>query len=163
MDVKDSIYIDGSWVTSTATGALEVIDSTSEQLLGTVPDGTADDVDRAVGGATSAFPSWASTRREERCELLAKIGEGLAARLDEIGAVISNAGGTPDGLSGSVWSADPTRAERVARQMRTGQVDIDGGAFNGEAPFSGYEQSGNGRERGRYGIEDFLEIKSLQR
>lgn len=66
------------------------------------------------------------------------------------------------GLAGGVWSADPERAKKVARRMRTGQVDINGGAFNPMAPFGGYKQSGNGRELGRYGIEEFLEVKSMQ-
>ena len=67
------------------------------------------------------------------------------------------------GLAGGVWSADPARAERVARRMRTGQVDINGGSFNPGAPFGGYRQSGIGRELGRFGVEEFLEVKSLQR
>jgi betaine-aldehyde dehydrogenase len=66
------------------------------------------------------------------------------------------------GLAGAVWSGDPERAKRVARQMRTGQVDINGGAFNMMAPFGGYKQSGNGREIGEFGFEEFLEVKSLQ-
>jgi aldehyde dehydrogenase (NAD+) len=65
------------------------------------------------------------------------------------------------GLSGGVWSADPARAERVARRIRTGQVAINGGAFNIEAPFGGYKQSGIGRENGRFGLEEFLETKAL--
>jgi len=67
------------------------------------------------------------------------------------------------GLAGAVWAADPARAERVARQLRTGQVDVNGGAFNPQAPFGGYKQSGFGRERGKFGFEEFLEVKSLQR
>ena len=67
------------------------------------------------------------------------------------------------GLAGGVWAADQGHAERVARRLRTGQVDINGGAFNPEAPFGGYRQSGIGRERGRLGFEEFLEVKSLQR
>ena len=66
------------------------------------------------------------------------------------------------GLAAGVWSADPARAERVARQLRAGQVEINGGAFNPVAPFGGYKQSGNGRELGRFGLEEFLEVKSLQ-
>jgi hypothetical protein len=53
---------------------------------------------------------------------------------------------TPYGLAGGVWSADAERAKRVARRLRTGQVDINGGSFNPFAPFGGYKQSGNGRE-----------------
>jgi betaine-aldehyde dehydrogenase len=66
------------------------------------------------------------------------------------------------GLGGGVWSRDEAHAIAVARRIRTGQVDINGGAFNPSAPFGGYKQSGNGRENGRYGFEEFLEYKSLQ-
>lgn len=66
------------------------------------------------------------------------------------------------GLAGGVWSENQDRAERVARRLQTGQVDINGGRFNLLAPFGGYKQSGNGRELGRYGLEDFLQVKSLQ-
>jgi aldehyde dehydrogenase (NAD+) len=66
------------------------------------------------------------------------------------------------GLAGGVWSANPDRAERVARRLQTGQVDINGGRFNLLAPFGGYKQSGNGRELGSYGLEEFLQVKSLQ-
>jgi aldehyde dehydrogenase (NAD+) len=72
------------------------------------------------------------------------------------------ANGTPYGLSGGVFSADQERAVRVARQLRTGMVDVNGGRFNPLAPFGGYKQSGNGRELGTFGLEEFLEIKSLQ-
>jgi len=72
------------------------------------------------------------------------------------------ANGTPYGLAGAVWSADQDRAVAVARRMRTGQVDVNGGRFNPLAPFGGYKQSGTGRELGRYGLEEFLEVKSLQ-
>ena len=66
------------------------------------------------------------------------------------------------GLAGGVWSGDEERAKRVARRIRTGQVEINGGAFNPLAPFGGYKQSGHGRELGHFGLEEFLEIKSLQ-
>jgi acyl-CoA reductase-like NAD-dependent aldehyde dehydrogenase len=69
---------------------------------------------------------------------------------------------SPFGLSGAVWSADPERAKAVARKIRTGQVEINGGQFNPNAPFGGYKQSGNGREYGTHGFEEFLEVKSLQ-
>ncbi len=66
------------------------------------------------------------------------------------------------GLGGGVWSTDEARATAVARRIRTGQVDINGGPFNANAPFGGYKQSGNGRENGVFGFEEFLEFKSLQ-
>ena len=67
------------------------------------------------------------------------------------------------GLSGGVWSGDEDRAMKVARKLRTGQVSINGGAFNVSAPFGGYKKSGLGRELGVHGMEEFLETKSIQR
>jgi acyl-CoA reductase-like NAD-dependent aldehyde dehydrogenase len=66
------------------------------------------------------------------------------------------------GLAGAVWAADAARATGVARRIRTGQVDINGGSFNPLAPFGGFKQSGHGRELGKFGLEEYLEIKSLQ-
>ena len=66
------------------------------------------------------------------------------------------------GLAGGVWSGDPERAKKVALQLRTGQVEVNGGGFNLMAPFGGYKQSGHGRELGKYGLEEYLEVKSLQ-
>ena len=72
------------------------------------------------------------------------------------------ANGTSYGLAGAVWSRDPERAQRVARRLRTGQVDVNGGKFNPAAPFGGFKQSGHGRELGKFGLEEFLAVKSLQ-
>jgi aldehyde dehydrogenase (NAD+) len=69
---------------------------------------------------------------------------------------------SPYGLSGGVSAASVERARGIARRMRTGAVEINGGAFNPEAPFGGYKQSGYGRENGRFGFEEFLELKALQ-
>jgi aldehyde dehydrogenase (NAD+) len=66
------------------------------------------------------------------------------------------------GLSGAVWSADAGRALGVARQIRTGQVFINGAAFNYHAPFGGFKESGWGREFGEYGLEEYLEPKAVQ-
>ncbi|MHB8342017.1 MAG: aldehyde dehydrogenase family protein [Mycobacteriales bacterium] len=77
-------------------------------------------------------------------------------------AAVDLANATDYGLAGAVWSADEGRALAVARGMRTGQVDINGGRFNPLAPFGGYRRSGLGRELGRFGLEEFLEVKSLQ-
>jgi acyl-CoA reductase-like NAD-dependent aldehyde dehydrogenase len=86
----------------------------------------------------------------------------VEAYCDEADAV-RRANDTPYGLHGAVWSRDEDRAFDVARRLRTGQVDLNGAAFNPAAPFGGYGRSGNGREMGRWGIEDFLETKSVQR
>jgi acyl-CoA reductase-like NAD-dependent aldehyde dehydrogenase len=69
---------------------------------------------------------------------------------------------SPYGLAGAVWSKDDARAQGVARRIRAGQIDVNGGAFNMNAPFGGFKQSGHGREAGVYGLEEFLELKSLQ-
>jgi acyl-CoA reductase-like NAD-dependent aldehyde dehydrogenase len=66
------------------------------------------------------------------------------------------------GLSGGVWSSDPQRAQRVARRMRTGQVEINNAAFNPLAPFGGYKQSGTGRELGPHGLAEFTDTKAIQ-
>jgi acyl-CoA reductase-like NAD-dependent aldehyde dehydrogenase len=66
------------------------------------------------------------------------------------------------GLSGGVWSADVDRAKAFARRVRTGQIEVNGGAFNPSAPFGGYKNSGYGREYGVHGFEEFLEVKSMQ-
>lgn len=66
------------------------------------------------------------------------------------------------GLAGGVWAKDDASAERIARRIRTGQVDINGGTFNLFAPFGGFKQSGRGREMGKWGLEEFLEKKSMQ-
>jgi aldehyde dehydrogenase (NAD+) len=79
---------------------------------------------------------------------------------DEAVAIANN---SRYGLAGAVWSADGERALRVARRLRTGAVDINGAPFNPLAPFGGYKQSGLGRELGRYGLDEFLQTKAIQR
>jgi acyl-CoA reductase-like NAD-dependent aldehyde dehydrogenase len=75
---------------------------------------------------------------------------------------VAIANDSPYGLAGAVFSADKDKAIAIAKRMRTGQVEVNGGAFNPNAPFGGYKQSGIGRELGEYGFEEFLQIKSLQ-
>lgn len=80
---------------------------------------------------------------------------------EEEGIALAN--DTPYGLAAGVWSKDEKRALAVARRLRAGQVDINGAPYNNDAPFGGYRQSGYGREMGRYGLDEFLEIKAIQR
>ena len=75
---------------------------------------------------------------------------------------IQIANDTVYGLSGAVWAADKDKAIAIARRIRTGQIAVNGGAFNINAPLGGYKQSGVGREYSEYGFEEFLEIKSMQ-
>jgi len=81
---------------------------------------------------------------------------------DDEDQAVAIANDTIYGLAGGVWSGDPEHAQRVARRIRTGQIEINGATFNPLAPFGGYKQSGHGRELGKFGLEEFLEVKSLQ-
>ncbi len=72
---------------------------------------------------------------------------------------VAIANGTSYGLTSGVFGP-AEEALAVARRIRAGQVDVNGGHWNPLAPFGGYGQSGNGREFGRYGLEEFLEVKS---
>jgi aldehyde dehydrogenase (NAD+) len=74
---------------------------------------------------------------------------------------IEIANDTPYGLAAYLQTGDPARAERVARRLQAGAVHINGGALNYGSPFGGYKQSGNGREGGVYGLEDYQELKTL--
>ncbi|WP_345417491.1 aldehyde dehydrogenase family protein [Pseudonocardia xishanensis] len=75
---------------------------------------------------------------------------------------VAIANGTIFGIAGAVWSTDAAHAEAVARRIRATQIEINGGGFNGAAPFGGFKQSGHGREGGAFGLEEFVEIKSMQ-
>ncbi|MDZ7911984.1 MAG: aldehyde dehydrogenase family protein [Rhodococcus sp. (in: high G+C Gram-positive bacteria)] len=81
---------------------------------------------------------------------------------DDIDEAIEIANDSPYGLSGAVWGPDTESALSVARRIRTGQVDINGGPFNPRAPFGGTKMSGIGRELGPFGLDEFLELKAIQ-
>ena len=68
---------------------------------------------------------------------------------------------TPYGLSGYVSAGDPERGRSVARRIRSGQIHLNGARADYRAPFGGFKQSGNGREWGQYGFEEFLEVKAI--
>ena len=57
----DTIYIDGAWVPSTGSGSIEVVNASTEQVMGSIPEGTAEDVDKAVAAAKAAFETWGRT------------------------------------------------------------------------------------------------------
>jgi acyl-CoA reductase-like NAD-dependent aldehyde dehydrogenase len=82
---------------------------------------------------------------------------------EDVDHAVALANGTDYGLAAAVWSADEVAALAVARRLRAGQVEINGGAYNPLAPFGGFKHSGLGREGGRYGLEEFLEPRALQR
>ncbi len=74
---------------------------------------------------------------------------------------IEMANDTPYGLTNYIQTSDPNRAKRVARKLRSGMVVMNGEALDPSAPFGGYKQSGNGREGGVWGLEEFLEVKAV--
>ncbi|MEM8701448.1 MAG: aldehyde dehydrogenase family protein [Pseudomonadota bacterium] len=74
---------------------------------------------------------------------------------------IQMANDTPYGLAAYIQTGDPERAKRVSRKLRAGSVYVNGASPDWDVPFGGYKQSGNGREYGEFGLEDFLELKAI--
>lgn len=105
--IHDKIYVNGEWIPSTGSGMIDVINSTTEEVMGKVPEGTAEDVDKAVRAARAAFDSWAATSVEERAGYLQQISEKLAARKDEIAAIIASEVGMPLPLATAVQAGMP--------------------------------------------------------
>ncbi|MFG1760198.1 aldehyde dehydrogenase family protein [Micromonospora echinofusca] len=144
-----------------------------ERVLGHVARGLADGGRLVCGGPDAPVPDRgffvaptviadvdpdsALAQEEVFGPVLAVIG------FDDEDEAVAIANNSRYGLAGAVWSADEERALRVARRMRTGAVDVNGAPFNPLAPFGGYKQSGLGRELGRHGLEEFLQVKAIQR
>jgi aldehyde dehydrogenase (NAD+) len=114
---RDSLYIDGSWVPSAGSGSIEVIDSTTEAVMGTVPEGTTDDVDRAVAAAKAAFPSWSAKPVVERTALMTKVAEALGARMEPLADLITHEVGMPHVLSQLVQVGLPINSFASAAQV----------------------------------------------
>ncbi len=117
MDVRDKLYIGGAWVPPTGSGTLEVVNSATEDVIGTIPEGTPEDVDRAARAASEAFPEWSQTSVDERSKLLARIQEGLSARTEEIGTLISKEVGMPLALANLVQVGLPIMSFANACQI----------------------------------------------
>jgi acyl-CoA reductase-like NAD-dependent aldehyde dehydrogenase len=113
----DKIYIDGAWVPSQGSGSIDVFDSTNGEVIATVPEGTAADVDTAVEAARAAFQTWSVTTPEERAKAMTRIGEGLAARMDEIATVITREAGMPKWLSSIVQAGLPINSFNTAASL----------------------------------------------
>ena len=150
-----------------------ISDTQRERVRGYIRKGIAEGAELLLGGPDA--PAGLAKGYYVQPTVFGRVTEDMTIAQEEIfGPVISIltykdeddavrlANSTVYGLAGAVWSQDEARANRVARRMRTGRVDINGGAFNMLAPFGGYKQSGHGRELGRYGLEEFLEVKSMQ-
>ncbi len=144
-----------------------------ERVRGYIKKGVAEGAELVAGGPE--MPEGLSGGYYVKPTVFAKVKPSSTIAQEEIfGPVLSIipykdeeeavkiANDSPYGLAGAVWSKDEARAQKVARRIRAGQVDVNGGAFNMNAPFGGFKQSGHGREAGVYGLEEFLEYKSLQ-
>ncbi len=144
-----------------------------ERVRGYIKKGIAEGAELVAGGADA--PQGLPGGYFVKPTVFGKVKPGSTIEQEEIfGPVLSIvtykdedeairiANDTPYGLAGAVWSKDDAHAQKVARRIRAGQVDVNGGAFNMNAPFGGFKQSGHGREAGVYGLEEFLEYKSLQ-
>ena len=92
---RDRLYIDGAWVPSTGSGTLPVTNPFTEQVIGTVPDGTAEDVDAAARAAARALPEWSETSLDDRVKACRAIAEGLKARAQEVALYASTEMGAP--------------------------------------------------------------------
>ena len=144
-----------------------------ERVLGFIATGVEEGAQAVFGADASGLPErgayvpptvFADVRQDMTIAQEEIFGPVLSIiPYDDEDEAVRIANATVYGLAGAVFSGDQDRAIAVARRLRTGQVDVNGGAFNPVAPFGGYKQSGNGRELGRFGLEEFTEIKSIQR
>ena len=117
MEVRDKLYIGGSWVSSSGTGTLDVVNSATEEVIGTIPEGTPEDVDRAARAAADAFPTWSATSRDERSKILERVQEGLTARTAEIATLISQEVGMPFTLSNLIQVGLPVMSFSTAAAL----------------------------------------------
>ncbi|MEY2447274.1 MAG: betaine-aldehyde dehydrogenase [Acidimicrobiaceae bacterium] len=120
LQVHDKLYIDGAWVPSAGKGTIDVFDSTDGEVIGTIPDGTAADVDNAVKAARAAFDDWAQRSPEERAKFSSRIAEGLGARMDEIATIVTREAGMPKWLSLLVQAGLPINSFAQAAAQAEG-------------------------------------------
>ena len=172
-DEVESVYTIGDPATGAGRLGPLISDAQRQRVRGYIEKGIEEGATLVTGGAEQ--PEDLPTGYYVKPTVFADVDNSMTIAQEEIfGPVLSVipyddeddavriANDSPYGLSGGVWSADTDRAKRVARRIRTGQLEINGGGFNPVAPFGGYKQSGHGRELGRYGLEEFLQTKSLQ-
>jgi aldehyde dehydrogenase (NAD+) len=136
------------------------VDSGISEGARLVTGGTETTLSRGFYMLPTVFADVTPSMTIAREEIFGPVLSVMAYDSEEEGVRIAN--DTPYGLAAAVWSADQDHAVAVARRIKAGQVEINGGRFNPIAPFGGYKQSGIGRELGLHGLEEFLEIKSLQ-
>src|ERR1700733_1512342 len=99
------LYIDGGW--RRASGTIEVLSASTEEVIGSIPEGTAEDVDAAVDAARRAFPGWSETSPAERADWLDKIAGALKERTEQIARTIAMEGGSPISIATSIQAGLP--------------------------------------------------------
>ncbi|GAA2438386.1 aldehyde dehydrogenase family protein [Streptomyces macrosporus] len=107
MQAHNGMYIDGDWRPAAGDGTIEVVDPATEEVIGTVPAGTAEDVDAAVRAARAALPAWAATEPAERAARIGALRDALAARRETIAATVTAELGAPISFSRAVHADLP--------------------------------------------------------
>ncbi len=126
--VREELYIDGQWVKPAGSGRIDVLDSTTEESIGSVPEGTPEDIERAVTAARRAFDSWSQLPLQERTDACRRIAHGLAARTEEIATLIAREMGMPImqsvgiqvGLPTITFAAIPEIAQEIPWEEQIG-------------------------------------------
>src|SRR5687767_6606729 len=117
MKIHDRHYINGAWVPSSEPSSIEVRSAATEEVIAHVPAGAAEDADKAVKAARSAFESWAATPVSKRAAYLKSMADGLAARADEVARTITAEVGMPLKLSQRVQAALPRQVMASYAQL----------------------------------------------
>ncbi len=103
----DQLYIHGAWVDPAGSGTIDVVNASTEEVMGTVPEGAPADIEVAVAAAKDAFEEWGATKPEERGKYIQRLAEAMGARSDEIAEVISGEVGMPIGLATGIQAGLP--------------------------------------------------------
>ena len=99
MEVRKELYVGGRWVKPDTDGAIDVIDSRTEDVMGSVPRGGGPEVEQAVAAARAAFPAWSRAPVPERAAALRALADGLEARGEQLAEMMSREVGTPIAIS----------------------------------------------------------------
>jgi hypothetical protein len=134
--VRDRLYIGGQWVEPAGSETIEVIDSTTEQVIGRIPEGTPEDVDRAVKAARAGFEEWREVPVEQRVEVCTAISAALAERADEIAGLIAAEVGMP-GTARTIRAGLPAGAARWPRSHRRSWEEQIGNSLVVREPVGG--------------------------
>ena len=121
--------------------------------------GRPEGLDRGFFARPTIFSEVVPSMRIAREEIFGPVLSIMPYRDEEEAVVMAN--DTVYGLGSHLQSRDPERARRFASRIRAGQVHINYPAWDGRAPFGGYKRSGNGREYGVFGFEEYLETKAI--